>query len=162
MATLTTQIKSSNAPPPSSGRDALAVKSLIQIFDASSIIFEEGAIGSEFYIILSGGVAIQKNINGELREIALLRAGEFFGEMAVVDHRPRSATAVALEMGTELMVVDAARFIYLVSQQPGFAMLVMEALSNRQRGTVTEVQRPTSVTPVSQLYETNPIDENCF
>jgi hypothetical protein len=61
------------------------------------------------------------------------------------------------------MAVDAARFIYLVSQQPGFAMLVMEALSNRQRGTATEFQRPTSVTPISQkLNETIAIDENCF
>jgi CRP/FNR family transcriptional regulator, cyclic AMP receptor protein len=90
MSTLTTQIKSSNAPPPSSGgMNALTAKSLIRKFDASSIIFEEGAIGSEFYIILSGAVAIQKNVNGELRQIALLRPGEFFGEMAVVDHRPR-------------------------------------------------------------------------
>jgi hydroxyacylglutathione hydrolase len=164
MATLSTQITSSNAPSPSTGgMNALTAKSLIRKFDASSIIFEEGAIGSEFYIILSGAVAIRKNVNGELRQIALLRPGEFFGEMAVVDHRPRSATAVAIEAGTELMAVDAARFIYLVSQQPGFAMLVMEALSNRQRGTATEVQRPTSVTPISQkLNETIAIDENCF
>jgi len=82
--------------------------------------------------------------------------------MAVVDHRPRSATAVAVEAGTELMAVDMARFIYLVSQQPGFAMLVMEALSNRQRGTV-RFQRSTSATAVNRkLYEVVPIDENCF
>jgi glyoxylase-like metal-dependent hydrolase (beta-lactamase superfamily II) len=141
--------------------DDLTVKTPIRKFDESSIIFEEGAIGSEFYIILSGAVAIQRNFNGELREIALLRPGEFFGEMAVLDHQPRSATAVAVEPGTELMAVDTARFIYLVSQQPGFAMLVMEALSNRLRGTATE--RPTSLTPISQkLSDIIPIDETCF
>jgi len=161
MSTLSTQITSSSAQPPSTG--SMNALSVIRKFDASNIIFEEGAVGSEFYIILSGAVAIRKNVNGELRQIALLRPGEFFGEMAVVDRRPRSATAVAIEAATELMAVDAARFIYLVSQQPGFAMLVMEALSNRQRGTVTEVQRPASVTPVSQkLYETIPINETCY
>jgi len=164
MATLATKIESSNELLPSSARpNALTAKSLIRKFDASGLIFEEGSIGSEFYIILSGGVAIRKNVAGELRQIALLRPGEFFGEMAVVDHRPRSATAVAIEAGTELMAVDAAQFIYLVSQQPGFAMLVMEALSNRQRGTVTEVRRPPPATPVSQkLYEIIPIEETCF
>jgi CRP-like cAMP-binding protein len=59
--------------------NALTAKSVIRKFDASNIIFEEGAVGSEFYIILSGAVAIRKNVNGELRQIALLRPGEFSG-----------------------------------------------------------------------------------
>lgn len=142
---------------------SLPAKTFIRKFDVSSVIFEEGAEGSEFFVILSGAVAIQKKINGEMRQLALLKPGEFFGEMAVVDRRARSATAVAAEVGTALMAVDAARFVYLVSEQPGFAMLVMETLSNRQRG--ASRQLPASAAPISadaSFYESVRIDENCF
>jgi hydroxyacylglutathione hydrolase len=101
-------------------------------FAKDMVIFEQGATGREFYIILSGSVAIRKRVGDCDRQLAVLNSGHFFGEMAILDGFPRSATAVAIEP-TTLMAVDAARFIYLVSQQPAFAMLIMEAMSKRQR-----------------------------
>jgi hydroxyacylglutathione hydrolase len=102
-------------------------------FDKDAVIFEEGAFGKEFYIIPSGAVTILKRSGTRDQVIATLTTGHFFGEMAILDGFPRSATAIAVETNTTLMAVDAARFVYLVSQQPAFALLIMEALSKRQR-----------------------------
>jgi hydroxyacylglutathione hydrolase len=134
-------------------------------FEKDSVIFEEGAPGLEFYIILSGAVAISKSISGNDRVLAVLKTGNFFGEMAILDGFPRSARAVAVEQGTTLMAVDAARFIYLVSQQPAFAMLIMEAMSKRQRireePSMAEMV-PAVVSPCSKPMDVIPVGEGCI
>jgi len=53
--------------------------------------------------------------------------------MAVIDGSARSATAVAAVSGTRVMRINHARFVYLVSQQPAFALMIMDALSKRLR-----------------------------
>jgi len=63
----------------------------------------------------------------------VLKPGEHFGEMALIDGSPRSATAIALQDNTRLVVMDKAKFLYLVSQQPEFAVAIMETLSQRIR-----------------------------
>ena len=62
-----------------------------------------------------------------------LGKGEFFGEMAVIDGSSRSATAIAAAPHTRVMRINHARFVYLVSQQPAFALMIMDALSKRLR-----------------------------
>ena len=66
-----------------------------------------------------------------------LGKGEFFGEMAVIDGSARSATAIAAAADTKVMRINHARFVYLVSQQPAFALMVMDALSKRLRASNT-------------------------
>ena len=137
----------------------------VRHYDASQIVFHEGSLGEEFFVVLSGAVAIRKRVGNETHQVACLTAGEFFGEMAVVDRRPRSATAVAIEPDTTLIAIDAAHFVYLVSQQPGFAMLVMETLSTRFRGNLTEYSkvaiRQNRRNP-KKGHETIRIDERCY
>ena len=65
--------------------------------------------------------------------IVTLGKGEFFGEMAVIDGSSRSATAISAAPNTRVMRINHARFVYLVSQQPAFALMVMDALSKRLR-----------------------------
>ena len=72
-----------------------------------------------------------KIIGGKL--LANLEAGNFFGEMALVDDSPRSATAIVDEDNTQLVVLDQNRFTYLLLHQPDFALLVMGTLCQRLR-----------------------------
>jgi CRP-like cAMP-binding protein len=53
--------------------------------------------------------------------------------MAVIDGSSRSATAIAAAPHTRVMRINHARFVYLVSQQPAFALMIMDALSKRLR-----------------------------
>jgi CRP-like cAMP-binding protein len=97
------------------------------------VIFEEGSVGRELFVVLAGSVNIIKATGNRSNVIATLGKGEFFGEMAVIDASPRSATAVAAADHTQVMRINHARFVYLVSQQPAFALMIMDALSKRLR-----------------------------
>jgi CRP-like cAMP-binding protein len=97
------------------------------------VIFEEGSTGRELYVVLDGEVEIAKVSGTAKTVIVRLGKGEFFGEMAVIDGSSRSASAIAASPNTRVMRINHARFVYLVSQQPAFALMIMDALSKRLR-----------------------------
>jgi len=105
-----------------------------QSYRKSEVIFKEGSTGSEMYLIHSGRVLLSVRQN-ETQEVPLviLNPGDFFGEMALVDDSPRSATASAVEDDTELIVMDRVRFLFMVRQQPEFALSLMHTLCRRLR-----------------------------
>ena len=113
----------------------MAIEKCIDEFDVDEVIFEEGSSGRELYVVLDGKVEITRVGSGRKTVLAALGKGEFFGEMAVIDGSSRSATAIAASPQTRVMRINHARFVYLVSQQPAFALMVMDALSKRLRAT---------------------------
>jgi CRP/FNR family transcriptional regulator, cyclic AMP receptor protein len=111
----------------------MAIEKCINDYQVDDVIFEEGSTGRDLYVVLDGKVDIVKVNGAERTLIVKLGKGEFFGEMAVIDGSSRSATAVAATEGTRVMRINHARFVYLVSQQPAFALMIMDALSKRLR-----------------------------
>ena len=111
----------------------MAIEKCIKEFDVDDVIFEEGSTGRELFVVLDGQVDIAKMNGAGKNVIVTLGKGEFFGEMAVIDGSPRSATAIAAAPKTRVMRINHARFVYLVSQQPAFALMIMDALSKRLR-----------------------------
>ncbi len=111
----------------------MAIEKCINEYATSQIIFEEGSTGRELFVVLDGSVRIVRNAGANETVVATLGKGEFFGEMAVIDGSPRSATAVSAADHTRVMRINHARFVYLVSQQPAFALMIMDALSRRLR-----------------------------
>ncbi len=100
----------------------------------SELIFEEGSTGDEMYLIHSGRVVL--TVKGEGPEpvtLAVLNPGDFFGEMALVDDAPRSATAAAADDDTQLLVLDRSKFVFTVRQQPQFALSIMHTLCQHIR-----------------------------
>ena len=111
----------------------MTIEKCINEYDVADVIFEEGSTGRELYVVLDGKIDIVK-ITGAIKTlIVTLGKGEFFGEMAVIDGSSRSATAIAAAPKTKVMRINHARFVYLVSQQPAFALMIMDALSKRLR-----------------------------
>lgn len=100
---------------------------------AGQIIFLEGEIGAEMYVLLQGRV----EISVEGRPLDSLSSGSIFGEMALVENYPRSATATAAT-DCVLLTLDCARFKELVRQSPDFAVHVMATTSGRLRRLVAE------------------------
>lgn len=111
----------------------MTIEKCINAFGVDDIIFEEGSAGRELFVVLDGEVEIAKMNGASKTSIIKLGKGEFFGEMAVIDGSARSATAIASAPNTRVMRINHARFVYLVSQQPAFALMVMDALSKRLR-----------------------------
>jgi CRP/FNR family cyclic AMP-dependent transcriptional regulator len=97
---------------------------------AGGVIFREGEQADELFVIKSGYVRIQIGN----RMIADLAADSIFGEMALIDSEPRSATAVAIT-DVELVPISEKQFLFLVSQTPYFALKVMRTLAQRLRAT---------------------------
>jgi CRP-like cAMP-binding protein len=95
---------------------------------AGEVIFERGEAGAEMFVIRVGTIKIMFD------DILLdtLTAGDIFGEMSLIDHCPRSATAVA-ETDSILVPVNAARFNFMVQETPNFAQQVMAVLVDRLR-----------------------------
>ena len=114
----------------------MAIEKCINEFDVADVIFEEGSTGRELFVVLDGRSRSPSPAAGKT-VIVTLGKGEFFGEMAVIDGSSRSATAIAAAPSTRVMRINHARFVYLVSQQPAFALMIMDALSKRLRGPTT-------------------------
>src|ERR1700693_4563441 len=111
----------------------MAIEKCINEFDVGDVIFEEGSTGRELFVVLDGRSDIVK-MNGASKTLSVaLGKGEFFGEMAVIDGSARSATAISSAPNTRVMRINHARFVYLGSQQPAFALMIMDALSKRLR-----------------------------
>jgi CRP-like cAMP-binding protein len=109
-------------------------RKFVQSYGKGETIFEEGSLGGEMYAVLEGSVEISRRLaDGTEKRLRLLAEGEIFGEMGLVENAPRSATARAHADGTRVMVIDQAKFVYLVSQQPVFALNVMQVLCQRIR-----------------------------
>jgi len=111
----------------------MTIEKCINEFDVGDVIFEEGSTGRELFVVLDGRIDIVKKNGASNTVIVTLSKGEFFGEMAVIDGSARSATAISAAPKTRVMRINHARFVYLVSQQPAFALMVMDALSKRLR-----------------------------
>src|ERR1700712_1668935 len=104
----------------------MTIEKCINEYDVADVIFEEGSTGRELYVVLEGKIDIVKDSGVTRTTIVTLGKGEFFGEMAVIDGSSRSATAVAAAPKTKVMRINHARFVYLVSQQPAFALMIMD------------------------------------
>lgn len=89
-------------------------------------ITDQGRPGLECYVILEGTAGV--SVSGE--HIATLEAGSMVGEMALIDHRPRSATVVA-ETPMRLLAFDAKAFKALLDEMPKASQRVMSLLNAR-------------------------------
>lgn len=97
-------------------------------FKAGDIIFKKGNKGDSMYSIVEGEVDII--IEDEI--IETLTNKDIFGEMALVDQKPRSAT-VRAKTDCKINVISKKRFLYFVQKNPYFALDIMSILSNRLR-----------------------------
>jgi CRP/FNR family transcriptional regulator, cyclic AMP receptor protein len=97
-------------------------------FAAGQVIFEKDAPGTEMYVVRSGEVQIE--IDG--KPVGSLGPGDIFGEMALIDGSPRSATARA-KTACEIVPLTEKSFLFLVDEMPFFALSVMRTLAERLR-----------------------------
>lgn len=102
-------------------------------FATGSQVFREGDHGDGFYVIGSGSVQIAHIVGAEVRHVfSVFDAGETFGEMAVIEDAPRSATALA-DTDTELYFFPREEMRQLLQNSPGLAFNMLHMVSHRLR-----------------------------
>ena len=91
---------------------------MVRTYDNEAMIFCECQSGSELYIIQKGHVKITKIVDNNEVLLAVLKEGDMFGEMALLENKPRSASAIVMEDGCQLLVVNRQNFNQMVATQP--------------------------------------------
>lgn len=114
-------------------RRLLVERSESRSFASGQTIFSEGDAGDGFYLVLEGLVVISAMVtSNERRILGKIRPGDFFGEMAVLDGEPRSASAIA-EQPTRTMFVRRETILELLERSPKLAVNLMREFSQRMR-----------------------------
>jgi CRP-like cAMP-binding protein len=114
--------------------DQQLVKKYSKVFKAGSQIFSEGDFGREMYIILKGEVEIFRILDGKKSQLAVLKQGDIFGELAIIDKFPRSANAVALT-DSVVLAVNSSAFESVILESKDFTKKIIKLLSTRIRRT---------------------------
>ena len=99
-------------------------------FQAGTVIFFEFEPGNDFYLIQNGKVRLSKIIKNFEKTMDVLGAGDIFGEMAILEEQPRSATAVAIE-SVKVLHFNRENFVTLMTSQPQLALKLLIIFSTR-------------------------------
>ena len=114
---------------------------------AGKVIFDEGDVGTEMYVIHSGTVELMKNTRrGDGTSFATLEKGDFFGEMSILEDVPRTATARA-KTDCELIKINQSTFDEMLRHNSEIAVRMLRKLSRRLRETTKLLEETTGMAP---------------
>ena len=128
-------------------------------FPKGKLLFKEGDRGEDMYIVQSGKVAIKKKLSdGGETTLAVLEKGDFFGEMALLERQPRSASAEVIEEG-DLIVIAGDMFGDMIKTNPEIAVRMMRKQSIRLRETLKQLEAALRGQPLPVAHEPAPHDQ---
>jgi CRP-like cAMP-binding protein len=115
-------------------------------FAAGDFVFREGELGTEMFIVHEGTVEVLKEIKGHDQQLAVLEKGDFFGEMALLEDLPRTASARALT-AVKLLHINGSTFDQMLRSNPEIAVRMLRKLSRRLRETDRLLHEAVGSTP---------------
>lgn len=121
-------------------------------FEGKQLIFLEGEVGNELYVIQEGRVKITKFLNDEEVLLDILKKGDIFGEMAIIENKPRNASAFS-EGEVKLMAIRKEDFEGVVKTFPTVASRIIELLSERIWIIYRQLMNMFITTPEIKIYD---------
>jgi CRP-like cAMP-binding protein len=121
-------------------------------YGKGSFIFADGEKGEELFVLLSGSVQICKVIDGSEMIFAILKQGDIFGEMALLEDKPRSASAIAYE-DCSVMVVKKENFESMATSKPQIIERLTKMLAERIWFSYKQLANTTIDDPVGRMYD---------
>ncbi|MCL2007843.1 MAG: cyclic nucleotide-binding domain-containing protein [Treponema sp.] len=119
----------------------------------NSMLFAEGEPGNELFIIQSGSVTISKVVNNNEVLLAVLKPGDILGEMAMLESKPRTASAVAYE-DCKVMVINRANFELMIKTQPQLISKLTSLLADRIWFMYKQLANTLIADVVGRMYDT--------
>jgi CRP/FNR family transcriptional regulator, cyclic AMP receptor protein len=117
-----------------------------QEFPAGTVLFREGERGNVMYVVQAGEIELRRQVGATgagsaaiERVIAVVPPGQFFGEMAILKDRPRSATAV-VRYDARLLVIGATTFEAMLRARPEIALRIIHTLTERIEGANQQIE----------------------
>ncbi|HWQ14299.1 MAG TPA: Crp/Fnr family transcriptional regulator [Roseiflexaceae bacterium] len=130
---------------------ALALSVGSQTFERGETIFHQGSAGSVLYIVVSGQVRIYTTSeSGQELSVGIMRAGDFFGELAVLDGNPRSASAQAM-CRTVTLTLDRAAFLQAIGACPSVAAAILGMMTTRLRQSTIYAEQLAGLTAAQRV-----------
>jgi CRP-like cAMP-binding protein len=123
-----------------------------RMYPKDTMIFSEGQPGEELYIIQRGSVKITKIVDNNEVLLAVLKQGDIFGEMALLEAKPRSASAVAYENCT-LLAVNKENFERMVATQPQIVTRLTQLLAERIWFIYKQLANTLITDPLGRMYD---------
>ena len=114
-------------------------KDLIVHFKKGETIYHEGDLGTEMYVIQNGAVRIYRQIGSVKQELAVMEKGDFFGEFAVLEGLPPSASAEALD-AVDLIEINSTTFDRMIRSNIEIAVRMLRKLSNRLQESTQKIE----------------------
>lgn len=108
-------------------------------FPAGTLLFRQGDFGSEMFVIQSGKVEISRRVGDRETVLAVLPAGEFFGEMSIINNAPRSANAKVVE-DARLLVLDSATLDRMIRDNTEVAVRLIKKLAYRLEQSARQIE----------------------
>lgn len=124
----------------------------LRTYPKDALIFSEGEPGDELYIIQKGSVKITKVVNDNEVLLAVLKAGDIFGEMALLESKPRAAGAVSYE-DCQLMAVNRANFAQMIQTQPQLIARLTTLLAERIWLIYKQLANTLIADPLGRMYD---------
>lgn len=124
----------------------------IRSYPKDTMIFSDFQRGADMFIIQQGEVAITKIVDGKEITLALLGRGDMFGEMALLENKPRSANAIA-HSDCSLMVVNIHNFNLMVSTQPQMIAKLTTTLAERLWSMYRQIDNAAIQDPVNKMID---------
>ncbi len=117
-----------------------------------TVVFQEGQVGSEMYVVIDGEVEISKRTSSSAQKTLItLKKGDIFGEMSLIERKSRSATATAVTQ-TRLLVLNEHLFFAMIDRNPDFAAKMIRVLSERLRRANSLIQQAIGSNRNKQVY----------
>ncbi|HTO20980.1 MAG TPA: Crp/Fnr family transcriptional regulator [Spirochaetia bacterium] len=124
----------------------------VRFFDQGAVIFKENDDGNEMFIIIQGVVEIRKSTGASSSKVlSTLQKGDMFGEMAIIEKQPRSASAVAVQP-TRVLVLNEKLYDNMIATNPDFARKMNRVLSERIRRADAIIQNIMTTNRQNQLW----------
>ncbi len=124
----------------------------VRTYPKDRMIFSESQSGADMFIIQSGQVRITKVINGNEVVLAILKSGDMFGEMALLENKPRSASAITNEE-CKLIVLNKNNFDMMVQTQPQLISRLTTTLAERLWTSYRQLDNASLVNPVYKMID---------
>jgi CRP-like cAMP-binding protein len=126
-------------------------RKFVKAYEPGQVIFKEGEHGDQMFIIIQGEVEIRKRTSMETaRTLSTFKPGDVFGEMALIENKPRSATAVATK-ASRMLVMNEPLFLAMIERNPDFAKKMIQVLSERLRKANLLIQNLTVTNRENQI-----------